>query len=216
MRRLISVILVIVFPYISLGLSARIAFSEKFIEWEYSKKDFPRDRWGMEKEERLKLAKLGLKAVMSDEGMEEFKNAKLKNGRKAFTQRETKHMGDVKRFLSFFFPSVYILALFWISGVILLKSFEVLIWSGVFNTFFLAFLGILTFINYNKAFEVFHNILFDPYSWRFRYSDTLIRIYPMKFWYDGTVFVAVLSFLFGAIVLMAGILGKKFLKEKGA
>ncbi|AAC07797.1 TIGR01906 family membrane protein [Aquifex aeolicus] len=216
MRKLISLILVIIFPYISLGLSARIAFSEKFIEWEYSRKNFPEDRWGMEKEERLKLAKLGLKAVISDKGMEEFKKARLKNGKRAFTDREVKHMEDVKRFLSFFFPSVYVLSIIWIAGVFLLRSFDVLIWSGIFNSLLLLFLGILTFTNYEKAFELFHNVVFDPYSWKFRYSDTLIRIYPMKFWYDGTLFVAILSFLFGILVLFTGILGKKFLKGKGA
>ena len=216
MRRLISFILVIIFPYISVGLSARIAFSEKFVEWEYSKKDFPKDRWGMEKEERLELAKLGLKAVTSDEGMKEFKEVKLKNGRKAFTRREVKHMEDVKNFLSFFLPSVYVLSLFWISAVIFLGNFEILIWSGIFNSLVLLFLGLFTFTKYDKAFEIFHNLAFDPYSWRFRYSDTLIRIYPMKFWYDGTVFVAVLSFLFGIVILLTGILGKRFLKGKGA
>ncbi|GAB6065203.1 TIGR01906 family membrane protein [Aquifex pyrophilus] len=209
MRKLIPLILVLIFPYVSIGVATRIAFTEKFVEWEYSKRDFPPDRWGMKKEERLELAKLGLKAVLSDEGMEEFKKKRLRNGRKAFTKREVKHMEDVKKFLSFYFPSVYIATALWILGVIILRKPDILILSGLFNTFLLVFLGILTFTNYKRAFEIFHNIVFDPYSWKFKYSDTLIRIYPLKFWYDATLFVAFLSFLFGLLVAVAGMVWKK-------
>ena len=209
MKTFLTIVLVLIFPYISVGISVRIAFTEKFVEWEYAKKDFPPDRWGMTREERLELAKLGLRAVLSDEGMEEFKSKRLKNGRNAFTKREIKHMEDVKNFLSLYFPSVYFLTLLWIFGTILLKEPRVLIFSGLFNTLLLIFLGILTFTNYKKAFEVFHNIVFDPYSWKFRYSDTLIRIYPLKFWYDATLFVAILSLIIGFLTIIAGMIWKK-------
>ncbi len=209
MKTFLTIVLVLIFPYISVGISVRIAFTEKFVEWEYAKKDFPPDRWGMTREERLELAKLGLRAVLSDEGMEEFKSKRLKNGRNAFTKREIKHMEDVKNFLSLYFPSVYFFTLLWIFGIILLKEPRVLIFSGLFNTLLLIFLGILTFTNYKKAFEVFHNIVFDPYSWKFRYSDTLIRIYPLKFWYDATLFVAILSLIIGFLTIIAGMIWKK-------
>ncbi|HIP43361.1 MAG TPA: DUF1461 domain-containing protein, partial [Aquifex aeolicus] len=89
------------------------------------------------------------------------------------------------------------------------------IYSGIFNTIFLIFLSALTFVDYKKAFEIFHIAVFDPYSWKFKYSDTLIRIYPMKFWYDATVFIGVLSFILGIISLFLGIIWKGFLKKRG-
>lgn len=213
-RKLLAVLLVFIFPYISIGISVRIAFTEKFIEWEYSKKNFPKDRWGMTKEERLELAKLGLRAVLSDKDMEKFKRKKLSNGKRAFTEREIKHMEDVKNLLKLYFPSVYLITLVWFLGVILLKDSRVLIYSGIFNTIFLIFLSVLTFVDYKRAFEIFHIVVFDHYSWKFKYSDTLIRVYPMKFWYDATVFVGALGFILGIITLSSGILWKSFLRKK--
>jgi len=214
-RKLLTILLTLIFPYISIGISVRIAFTEKFIEWEYSKENFPKDRWGMTKDERLELAKLGLRAVLSDKDMEKFRRKKLSNGEKAFTEREIKHMEDVKNLLKLYFPSVYLVALVWFLGVIFLKVPRVLIYSGIFNTIFLIFLSALTFVDYKKAFEIFHIAVFDPYSWKFKYSDTLIRIYPMKFWYDATVFIGVLSFILGIISLFLGIIWKGFLKKRG-
>ncbi len=208
MRKFLYLILVLIFPFVATGISVRLAFTEWFVEWVYSRPDFPEDRWGLENPERLRLAKLGLRAVLSQEGLEEFKRAKLPDGRKAFRKKEVKHMEDVKRVLEFYFPLVYGLSLFWLLGVFFLRKAQVLIASGLFSISVLGILALLIFLNYERAFEVFHLILFDPHSWRFKYTDTLLRIYPMKFWFDATVFVAVLSFLISFSVLLIGVAWK--------
>jgi len=209
MRRILAFLLVLIFPYISVGIAVRLAFTEAFVEWEYGREGFPKDRWGMSDEERLKLAKAGLRAVLSDEGFEEFRKMRLKNGHRAFTPREVKHMRDVKRLLEVYFPSVYILGVLWVLGVFYLREAKVLIFSGLFNMFLIVFLSLLVFSNYERAFEVFHVYVFDPYSWRFRDWDTLIRIYPMKFWEDATVFVGVVSFLIGFFVFLVGVVWER-------
>ena len=214
MRKLFAIFLIVIFPFVSIGISTRIAFTEFFIDFEYSKKDFPEDRWGLSKEYRKKLAKIGLKAVLSDEGLEEFKRAKLPDGRKAFNEREIRHMKDVKNLLSVFFPSVYSLTLLWILGTVILKDAKIVYYSGLFALVFHFTVAVLIFLNYNKAFELFHIVVFDPYSWRFKYTDTLLRIYPMKFWFDATVFVVVLSITFDLLALILGkvLKGKKKIK----
>ena len=162
MKKAVFIFLVLISPVWIIGLSARITFSNWFIDYEYSKKDFPKDRWNLPDTIRKKLAKLGLKAVLSKEGLEEFKKAKFPNGRKAFRQKEVKHMQDVNKFLSILFLLTYISAFMWFIGVILLKEirWKILFYSGVFTVLFLIFAGILSFTNYNKAFEVFHNYFF--------------------------------------------------------
>ena len=48
-------------------------------------------------------------------------------------------------------------------------------------------------------FAGFHSIFFEGDSWLFEYSDTLIRLFPLRFWQD--------TFLFAAGLAVAGGLG---------
>ncbi len=213
--KILMVFNIISIPYVVVALSARVAFSEWFIEWQYSLKSFPEDIYGMSKEERKRLAKIGLKAVLSEEGMEEFKNAKLPDGRRAFTLKETKHMEDVRRLLSVLFPLAYILSVFNILSLIytFLKSKRlmgyILLWGGCLCILLLILAGIISVFNYEFAFEKFHDLFFDPYSWRFSYRDTLIRIYPKVFWFNGTIFVISISIFISLLFIIFGLFVKK-------
>ncbi len=202
-------LVVLLSPIVFVGLSTRVAFMEWFIEWEYSKEDFPKDRYGLDDEYRKYLAKLGLRAVLSDEGMEEFKRATLPDGRLAFNRREVKHMEDVKNLLEVAFPAVYASALLWVLSLFVLRKPRLvgnaLVAGSFFSLLLAGGIGLFSYLNYDLAFELFHNYVFDPYSWRFRYTDTLLRIYPMKFWKDGTFFVVGTSLFLCALSLIAGL-----------
>lgn len=201
-RILIKAILILLFPALVLLLSVRAGFTEAFVEWEYSKKDFPKDRWGLDDSIRLEIAKLGLRAVLSDKGMEDFKASGY------FNPKEIKHMEDVKRILSVLFPTLYILAPLWFLLLLSLKNSRSIGWTLVLSGTFAEFLSILLLIisltDYSWFFATFHNYMFDPYSWRFRYEDMLLRVYPMKFWFDATVFVFIFTFVISSLSQLFG------------
>jgi uncharacterized membrane protein len=50
-------------------------------------------------------------------------------------------------------------------------------------------------VSWNFVFTQFHEILFPPDTWTFYYTDSLIRLFPEKFWFDfgllwtGAVFI---------------------------
>jgi uncharacterized membrane protein len=48
-------------------------------------------------------------------------------------------------------------------------------------------------------FSAFHSLFFEGDSWIFLYSDTLIRLFPIRFWQD--------AFLWGAVIALAGGIG---------
>ncbi len=48
-------------------------------------------------------------------------------------------------------------------------------------------------------FAGFHSLFFTGDSWLFSYSDTLIRLFPIRFWQD--------AFLFAAIIALGGGIG---------
>ena len=205
----LTFIAVILGPIILVGIPIKLAFTPWFVEFEYTMRNLPPDPYGLDSEARLELALLGLESVLSDEGMEKFKKARLPNGRKAFTEREIKHMEDVKGVLEIFNTLFYLAVSVWLAGLIIKRSLrwigKVLVLSSLLTLLIgLGSLGISLY-DYDLAFEVFHNYVFDPYSWRFRYSDTLLRVYPMQFWFDGTVFVVGLSLLISLLSLAVGI-----------
>lgn len=183
---ILKVFLVAFFPFLITLLVVRLAFTETFVEFLYTRVELPPDP--MPYELRLSIAKMGLRSVVSDEGMQEFKSSGL------FNHREIKHMEDVKDLLSFFFNFLYVGLFLWFVGFFNLRNKKdmgkVLFFGSLLLEAFVIFVLIASAISYDWLFESFHNLFFDPYSWRFRDEDMLLRVYPMDFWFKATLYTA--------------------------
>jgi integral membrane protein (TIGR01906 family) len=59
-------------------------------------------------------------------------------------------------------------------------------------------------IGFGVFFVFFHEVFFDPGTWIFRYSDTLIRLFPERFWRDAFLAIGGLS-LAGGLILALGL-----------
>ncbi|MGQ9459511.1 MAG: lipoprotein intramolecular transacylase Lit, partial [Anaerolineae bacterium] len=63
---------------------------------------------------------------------------------------------------------------------------------------------LVTFGSFGPLFVLFHRVFFEGDSWLFAYSDTLIRLFPIRFWRDafvlagGLALVAALALAWGA------------------
>jgi len=55
-------------------------------------------------------------------------------------------------------------------------------------------------VSFGVIFVAFHNVFFEPGTWTFFYSDTLIRLFPERFWRDVFLMVGALS-LAGGLAL---------------
>ncbi|WP_029551419.1 TIGR01906 family membrane protein [Thermocrinis jamiesonii] len=202
MKRVIA--LSFFFPFLLIFLCVRLAFTEFFVELNYRFGNLPPDRWGMDQERRLEIAKLGLRSVLSDKGMEEFISSGL------FREKEIKHMQDVKRLLSVIFKVLYFGLPLWLFLFFSLrdkKKMGLVLFSGALLTEILViFVLVFSLLNYDLLFEVFHNFFFDPHSWRFFDQDMLLRVYPMKFWYNATLWVCVFSLLLNSSFQALGLI----------
>ncbi|MBI1854868.1 MAG: DUF1461 domain-containing protein [Chloroflexi bacterium] len=47
-------------------------------------------------------------------------------------------------------------------------------------------------------------VRFEPGSWLFAYSDTLIRLFPLQFWMDATFMITVFSLIGGLLAAFIG------------
>ena len=172
-----------------LGIPLRLAFTQTFVKFLYY--------WGNYPKEYLPLALLGLRAVLSEEGLREFSSSPY------FNRREVKHMNDVRLRLKFFFWLLYPSTLWsFLYFLIFRKKFyKVAIFSSIFVLIFTTFCIIFSIINYDLAFELFHNFVFDPYSWRFPEGSYLLKAYPMDFWFRATLLVLLLFLLLSLSLL---------------
>ncbi|MFN4320085.1 MAG: TIGR01906 family membrane protein [Aquificaceae bacterium] len=205
--RPIKVLLILFFPALLTLFCVRISFTEAFVDFLYPKVKLPPDP--MPYELRLNIAKLGLRSVLSDKGMEEFKGSGL------FNYREIKHMEDVKKLLGFLFAFLYVGLPAWLFLFLSLKNLremgKVLFFGALLMELFALFVLFASFVDYEWLFVTFHNLFFDPYSWRFREEDMLLRVYPMDFWYKATIYTALMVF---SINLLFQVIGLYFWRSK--
>jgi integral membrane protein (TIGR01906 family) len=54
---------------------------------------------------------------------------------------------------------------------------------------------------FDQLFTWFHKLFFQSGTWQFYTSDTLIRLFPIRFWQDAFIFVGVLSLAFGGLLI---------------
>jgi integral membrane protein (TIGR01906 family) len=61
----------------------------------------------------------------------------------------------------------------------------------------LAAFGVFAVTSFWDFFSWFHSLFFQGTSWQFAYSDTLIRLFPMRFWQDCFIYIGAFSLLVG-------------------
>ncbi|MEO5632479.1 TIGR01906 family membrane protein [Gaiella sp.] len=187
----------------------RILSSDSFVRHELRQDDFPADRYGLEGEERLRLALTGLRSIQpGSEGIALLERATLPDGSPAFGSRELRHMTDVRRLLGAALRLqlivVGVLLALWIGlrrsprwRTVVPRGLQV----GAFLTFAIALLAVpVILLGFDDFFVQFHSVFFSGDTWRFSTRDTLLRLYPEAFWEDVSQLAA------GIVVLQAVVL----------
>ena len=146
---------------------------------------------------------------------------KFENGSPLYNERELTHMADVKNVvrgaLNVWYISLAILALLamlaW-RGDWVYEFINGLRRGGMWMIGLAVSLGLIAGIGiaispevFWQFFSFFHSIFFEGDSWLFYYSDTLIRLFPIRFWQDAFLWAAILA-LGGGAGLAFGLKGQ--------
>ncbi len=117
-----------------------------------------------------------------------------------------------------------ILRVAWATGVIVIGGTLVLVWrsntrgaawNGLFNgavltAGILAGISAYILVGWRSFFTRFHELLFPPGSWTFAYSQTLIRLFPERLWFDVGVLLGVGTLVEAILIgLIARWLGRR-------
>jgi integral membrane protein (TIGR01906 family) len=196
-------------PFVILMISIRILISPLFSQIEYQLPGFPEDPYGFTFEDRLRWSEPSIKYLVNSEGIGYLESLRFENGEPIYNPSELSHMEDVKAVVTGMRIALaaltVILLIFTMINInkgnkhLILQSFHNGGW-GILGL--IGAIMILLVISFNQLFTWFHQIFFESGTWRFYTSDTLIRLFPMRFWRDAFIFVGVLSILFGVITIL--------------
>lgn len=199
-------------PLALIGTALRILLTPVYFNVEYRMPYFPVDEYGMTQQERLHWAPFAVKYLVNNSDISYLGDLKFEDGSPLFNERELSHMEDVKNVVSgalrVWVISLTILILLaylayrqkWIPEYI-----NGLRRGGLWMIGLAASLGLIIGVSivanpdlFWGFFTLFHQIFFTGDSWLFYYSDTLIRLFPIRFWQDAFLWAAVLSLGGGA------------------
>ena len=217
-------------PFMLVMAGARLLLSYEFLHIEYVRPGFPVDSYGFTTADRLKYGTRALDFLFSAEGAEKLASIRLPEDKcwqpaggapdcALFSARELAHLADVKGILDFSFSLA--LSCLFITVLCLLAALNGRL-SGMYRGDFLygilsglrrgailtlvilLALSVLAASTWNQAFDAFHELFFAAGTWRFPYSDSLIRLYPEQLFVDAAFAIA--GFAAAAALLILGAL----------
>ena len=186
----------------------RLLLTPAFLRFEYSLPNFPPDRYGFSQPERLYWAQFAVDYLLNSADISYLGDLHFANGQPLYNERELSHMVDVK-------VTVKAALRVWIAALLLLVGLGVgARWAGWWEIYLiglrrgswltliaLATIILLVLLSFNMLFVAFHNVFFKPGTWTFLYSDTLIRLFPERFWRDIFIYVGGLAVAASLIVI---------------
>ncbi|GAB4447927.1 MAG: TIGR01906 family membrane protein [Anaerolineales bacterium] len=205
-------------PLALIGLGLRVLLTPLFLQIEYNMPYFPPDEYGFTKEDRLRWAPYALDYLVNSEDISYLGNLKFDDGTPLYNERELSHMQDVKRVtrgaLNVWYISLALLTLLgiwsWRGGWTqayrqgLMRGGWLMVGlAGAVGLIVVAGIAVSPGIFWN-FFAGFHALFFEGDSWLFLYSDTLIRLFPLRFWQDAFLWAAVIA-LGGGFALGLGL-----------
>ncbi|MCZ2126701.1 MAG: TIGR01906 family membrane protein [Anaerolineales bacterium] len=218
MKRALSYLASLAVPFALLGLALRLLLTPLYYTVEYNMPYFPFDDYGFSKADRLQWAKPSVQYLVNNADISYLADLKFDGGAPIYSERELSHMSDVKRVvkgaLNVWYVSLIVLTALALAAkkddwqALYLDGLRRGGWWMIGAALALgAVVGAGALIDpdiFWNFFAGFHHLFFDGDTWLFNYSDTLIRLFPIRFWEDAVLALALVA-LGGGLALALGI-----------
>ncbi|MDZ4764937.1 MAG: TIGR01906 family membrane protein [Chloroflexota bacterium] len=204
---LLSWIITILIPPLLILSGVRLAMTPAFALFEYGRADFPSDFYGFTQDERREYAPYAVDYLLNGSGIDYLGDLTFPNGDPLFNSRELQHMVDVKVVTEWAYRIAFAAGLIAIIAIVTMAQrapyqLRTALQRGAWLT--LGLIGVVivaAVLAWDVFFTAFHQIFFTGGSWLFLTSDTLIRLFPERFWFDAALFIGGFA-LIGALVLL--------------
>ena len=206
-------------PLLVIG-AVRLVMTYEFLQFEYLRADFPADSYGFSVQDRLMHAPYGIDYLLNGEGID-FLGALRLRGEKCwpplpetddcpmYQPRALAHLVDAKRIIKTVFSLAFLLGL--TAAAAACSAYrsperQQAIRKGLIHGSFLtlvavAVIAVLALTAWDFFFDRFHELFFAADTWRFAFSDTLIRLFPERFWFDAAIAIGLLSSAAAIIII---------------
>ena len=207
--RVSGVLLSVAIPLLLLLTSVRLLLTPAFVRMEYHLPGFPEDRYGFTLQDRLRWAPIALDYLLNNQGIEFLGDLQFPDGSSVYNAEELRHMQDVKE-LTALALSVWhglLVGTLVLGALIAWSAGARHLWAAlrrgsIWTLIGMALLAAGIALAFSFVFVGFHELFFDPGTWTFRYSDTLIRLFPERFWRDAFTFIALGTLAMAALLLL--------------
>jgi len=216
----LSWLIALIIPVVVILSVVRLVINPWYLVFEYHTPGFPADPYGFTLQDRLNYGNLAVDYLINSADISFLGDLRFPAGQQApepscqfmtdcthlYNDRELEHMLDVKNVVK---GAMRVLEI----SILILVLFALWAWRGKwFNAYMkglqrggmvtlifigLIILSVLTAFDY--IFIIFHEIFFKAGTWTFFYSDTLIRLFPERFWQDTFLMVGGLSAALGLL-----------------
>jgi len=218
MTVILSGLVAILVPLALIGLGLRVLLTPMFLQIEYNMPYFPSDTYGFTKEDRLKWAPYALDYLVNSADISYLSDLTFEDGSPLYNERELSHMKDVKRVTKAALILWYVV-LAVLLGLAVWSKFghwepayrQGLMRGGWLMVGLAVTIGLIVVIGiaispdvFWNFFVGFHKLFFEGDTWLFLFSDTLIRLFPIRFWQDAFLLAAITA-LGGGIALGLGL-----------
>jgi integral membrane protein (TIGR01906 family) len=197
----------ITLPFMLMMFSIRILFTPLFLSFEYNFPGFPRDTYGFSTQERMHWGTESITYLFDRSNRSSLADLKFEDGSNIYNEREISHMVDVKILLRkalnvfYIFLGIYLIIFLLSYKAKTTKTLLKGLSSGGWLT--IGIIGLIiaaVVISFNQLFTLFHKLFFTGDTWLFNYSDTLIRLFPMRLWQDAFILMGgitlIIAFIF--------------------
>ncbi|MEA3406647.1 MAG: TIGR01906 family membrane protein [Chloroflexota bacterium] len=202
-------------PIILIVSPLYLFFTPAMVRHEYRGARFPSSS-RFDGQERLRLSDAIIRYLRGRESVEALQRLRTDEGEKALRESEIEHLVDVKGVLDGLFLIhgvglaigllTAVVFLRWAQGGLLTEALRRGIWLTVG---LMALALVASLVDFDIFFTRFHQIFFRPGTWVFYVQDTLIQLYPLRFWIDVvwklSVFIlAEAGLLYALLAVLAG------------
>jgi integral membrane protein (TIGR01906 family) len=207
LKILLQGVIVAAVPVVLVVMPIRVLMHPRWVYFEYGRPDFPPDDFGFTPQERTRLAITGIDSIIGPRGVVVLQEAKFSDGSPAFNEREINHMLDVRVVTANIYLAQGVLFTAAVMAVVALvrgnaqaAACVAMLTGAIVTVVLLVALVVFVLTGFDTFFTTFHHVLFSGDTWLFDYTDTLIRLYPVQFWFDAATVIGVTSIV-EAIVL---------------
>jgi len=218
--RIFSWLIAFLLPVVIVLSVVRLMINPWYLEFEYHTPGFPADPYGFTLQDRINYGRLAVEYLVNSADISFLGDLRFPAGQQApepscqymtdcshlYNDRELEHMLDVKNVvrgaivvLEVSFAVLLVLAVWAWRGRWQAAYLLGLQRGGILVLVFLGLIILSVLVAFDYIFVIFHEIFFKAGTWTFLYSDTLIRLFPERFWQDTFLMVGGLSIAIGLL-----------------